>query len=113
MYPRNFGSDKIVRTFIYPSCKLEWNIAFQQPARFGGKAESSLRLSLNFNVLTDMENRERATMATNFLGRKKFKSGGENMNNARGHQSEHKLQWKKKGKNEQEHLRHFFHKTCN
>ena len=57
MYPRNFGSDKIVRMYIHPSCKQEWNIAFQPPARFGGKAESSLRLSLNFNVFTDVENR--------------------------------------------------------
>ena len=39
-----------------------------------------------------MENRERATTETNFFGRKKFKSGGENMSNARGYQREHELQ---------------------
>ena len=43
-----------------------------------------------------MENRERATMETNFFGRKTFNSGGEKMSNASGHQSEHARQWKKK-----------------
>ena len=41
-----------------------------------------------------MENRERATMETNFFGRKTFNSGGEKMSNASGHQSEHERQWK-------------------
>ena len=44
MHPRNFGSDKIVRTeyvrTFTPSCKPDGNFAFQVPARFGGKSHS-------------------------------------------------------------------------
>ena len=39
MHPRSFGSDNIVRTeYVHtftPSCKPDWNFAFQVPARFG------------------------------------------------------------------------------
>ena len=38
-HPRNFVSEKIVRTST-PSCKPGWNFAFQAPARFGGKSHS-------------------------------------------------------------------------
>ena len=37
-------------------------------------------------------------------------SGGEKMRNASGHLGENERQWKK---SEQEHVRHFLHKTCN
>ena len=40
----------------------------------------------------------------------KFCSGGEKMRNASGHLGENERQWKK---SEQEHVRHFLHKTCN
>ena len=47
-----------------------------------------------------------------FCGRNnmKFCSGGEKMINASGHLGENERQWKK---SEQEHVRHFLHKTCN
>ena len=47
-----------------------------------------------------------------FCGRNnmKFYSGGEKMINASGHLGENERQWKK---SEQEHVRHFLHKTCN
>lgn len=75
-----------------PENENDLNITFQPTARFGGKAESSLRLSLNFNVFTGVENRGRATMETNFFGRKHENSGGGKMRNASGHQSEHDRQ---------------------
>ena len=37
-------------------------------------------------------------------------SGGEKMRNASGQLGENERQWKK---SEQEHVRHFLHKTCN
>ena len=40
----------------------------------------------------------------------KFCSGGEKMRNASGHLGETERQWTK---SEQEHVQHFFHKTCN
>ena len=40
----------------------------------------------------------------------KFCSGGEKMRNASGYRGENERQWKK---SEQEHVRHFLHKTCN
>ena len=40
----------------------------------------------------------------------KFCSGGEKMRNASGHQGENERRWKK---SEQEHVRHFLHKSCN
>ena len=40
----------------------------------------------------------------------KFCSGGEKMRNASGQLGENERQWKK---SEQEHVRHFLHKTCN
>ena len=40
----------------------------------------------------------------------KFCSGGEKVRNASGHQGENERQRKKR---EQEHIRHFLHKTCN
>ena len=46
MHPRNFGSEKIVRTGQYVRPPLHvykkpgWNFAFQVPARFGGKSHS-------------------------------------------------------------------------
>ena len=39
----------------------------------------------------------------------KFCSGGGKIRNASAHQGENERQWK----NEQEHARHFLHKTCN
>ena len=39
----------------------------------------------------------------------KFCSGGEKMRNASGYRGENERQWKK---SEQEHVRHFLHKTC-
>ena len=40
----------------------------------------------------------------------KYCSGGEKMRNASGHLGENERQWKE---SEQEHVRHFLHKTCN
>ena len=40
----------------------------------------------------------------------KFCSGGEKMRNASGQLGENERRWKK---SEQEHVRHFLHKTCN
>ena len=40
MHPRNFGSDKIVPTYVCtstPSCKLGWNCAFRAPRAFRRK----------------------------------------------------------------------------
>ena len=46
MHPRSFGSDNIVRTeYVHtftPSCKPDWNFAFQVPAHFGGKSHNHL-----------------------------------------------------------------------
>ena len=39
----------------------------------------------------------------------KFSNGSEKMRNASGYLGENERQWKK---NEQEHVRHFLHKTC-
>ena len=37
---RNLGSEQIVRTYVAPSCKPEWNFDFEAPMRFGGKSYS-------------------------------------------------------------------------
>ena len=56
--------------------------------------------------------RDRKNNGDIFCGRNnmKFCSGGEKMRNASGHLGENERQWKK---SEQEHVRHFLHKTCN
>ena len=95
MYPRNFVSYKIVRTYVRLPLHVTGgeSLHFKHPARFGGKRA-----------------RIKITEA-NFFGRKtwKFDSGGEKMRNASGHQGENELQWKR---SEQEHI-HFLRKTCN
>ena len=42
----------------------------------------------------------------------KFCSGGEKMRNASGHLGNNERRWKN-SEEEQEHVRHFLHKTCN
>ena len=46
VHPRNFGFNKIFRTEYVPtsipSCKPDWNFAFQVPAHFGGKSHNHL-----------------------------------------------------------------------
>ena len=37
-HPRNFGSDRIVRTDVSHSCRPGRNLTFQATARFGGKS---------------------------------------------------------------------------
>ena len=85
MHSRNFGSDKIVLTYVRPPLHVSWGetLYFKHPARLGGKshghrdfkreterkktkqnnnnnekAESFVRL--NFNVYINVDNRERA-----------------------------------------------------
>ena len=85
MYPRNFGSYKIVRTYVRLPLHVTGgeSLHFKHPARFGGKRA-----------------RIKITEA-NFFGRKtwKFDSGGEKMRNASGHQGENELQWKEVNRN--------------
>ena len=56
--------------------------------------------------------RDRKNKGDIFCGRNnmKFRSGGEKMRNASGQLGENERRWKK---SEQEHVRHFLHKTCN
>ena len=56
--------------------------------------------------------RDRKNKGDIFCGRNnmKFCSGGEKMRNASGQLGENERRWKK---SEQEHVRHFLHKTCN
>ena len=46
VHPRNFGFNKIFRTEYVPtsipSCKPDWNFAFQVPAHFDGKSHNHL-----------------------------------------------------------------------
>ena len=73
LHRRNFRSDKIPRKYATPWCKQEWNIVFQVPARFGGKSHGRPDLKrekittrpipffqLNFNVYSDVDDREKA-----------------------------------------------------
>ena len=112
MHPRNFGSEKIVRTgyispYVHP---LEIKTTTTT------KADSFFQL--NFNVYIDVDNRQRARARDKNQRRpislegkhKKLIAAVRKRGNASCHQGGNERQRKK---SEQEHIQHFLHKTCN
>ena len=129
--PRNFGSDKIsVIPYVRPPLHVSRGeiLHFKHPCvlaincmatrTFREKKQSkaeSFFFRLNFNVYNDVDNRERARTRDkknrgdeekhdNFISAVRRKE----MLTA----TKEKMSGSKK-KNEQEHIRHFLHKTCN
>ena len=111
MHPRNFGSEKILRTgyispYVHP---LEIKTTTT-------KADSFCRL--NFNVYIDVDNRQRDRAKDKNQRRpisleekhNTFIAAARKRGNASCHQAENERQRKE---SEQDHIQHFLHKTCN
>ena len=126
MHPKNFGSEKIVRTYVeishfkYPSVSaVNREATWTLRDKHYNNNNAGLLFRLNYSVYIDVDNRERAKARDKEQRRPislekktcKFYSGGEKTRNASGHQGENERQWKKKM--EQEQMRYLLHKTCN
>ena len=89
------------------SCPQNWKIEKEKD----GEKEKVRRKASEAQREKEIE-RDRKNKGDIFGGRNNMKScsGGEKMRNASGQLGENERQWKK---SEQEHVRHFLHKTCN